>query len=114
MSRWFPSTCLSVSISALRSDDCNIHLADELAAKCVDDTSNGGGGALADEVKVKHALDSSGLHAAVVPPQSAPASHATTGHHLLYETSCLIVEECVLEGGQGTAWGRKTANVVVC
>ena len=42
-----------------------VHLADELATEGVDDTSDGGGRTLADEVKVEHALDSSGLHATV-------------------------------------------------
>lgn len=40
-----------------------IHLTNELAAKSVDNASYGGGGALADEVKVKHSLHSTGLHA---------------------------------------------------
>ena len=41
-----------------------LHLADELTAESVDDTSDRGLLALADEVKVKHALDGLGLHAA--------------------------------------------------
>lgn len=40
-----------------------VHLADELTAEGVDDTSHGGGGTLADEIKVEHALHGSGLHA---------------------------------------------------
>lgn len=42
------------------------HLADELAAECVDDTSHGRLLALADEVKVEHTLHCLGLHAAVL------------------------------------------------
>lgn len=42
-----------------------LHLADELTAESVDNTSDGGLLALADEVEVKHALDGLGLHAAV-------------------------------------------------
>lgn len=40
-----------------------VHLADELTTEGVDDTGDGGGGALANEVKVEHALHGSGLHA---------------------------------------------------
>lgn len=43
----------------------SLHLADELAAEGVDDTGDGRLLALADEVKVKHALDGLGLHSAV-------------------------------------------------
>lgn len=42
----------------------HVHFADELAAECVDDSGNGGLLALADEVKVEHALDSTGLQTA--------------------------------------------------
>lgn len=42
-----------------------LHLADELTTESVDDTSDRGLLALADEVEVKHALDGLGLHAAV-------------------------------------------------
>ena len=37
------------------------HFADELTAKCVDDTSDRRGFALADEVEVQHTLDSTRL-----------------------------------------------------
>lgn len=40
---------------------CYSHLAHELTAKCVDDTSNGRGLALADVVEVEHTLHSLGL-----------------------------------------------------
>jgi len=40
-----------------------VHLADELTAEGIDDTGHRGGGTLANEVKVEHALHSSGLHA---------------------------------------------------
>ena len=43
-----------------------VHLAHELATKGVDDTGDGGRLALADKVKVEHALDSSRLQTAVV------------------------------------------------
>lgn len=39
-----------------------VHLADELATEGVDDTGDGGGAPLADEVKVQHTLDGLGLH----------------------------------------------------
>lgn len=40
-----------------------VHLAHELTTEGVDDTGHGGGRALANEVKVEHALHGSGLHA---------------------------------------------------
>lgn len=54
-----------------------VHLADELAAECVDDTGNGRRLAFADEVEVEHALHSLGLQA-------------------VHEASRLVVEEHVL------------------
>jgi hypothetical protein len=42
------------------------HLADELTAEGVDDTGDGRGGALADEVEVEHALHGSRLHTTVL------------------------------------------------
>lgn len=53
-----------------------VHLAHELATKCVDNAGNGGSCALADEVKVEHPLDSSGLQT-------------------VDEASCLVVEKGV-------------------
>jgi hypothetical protein len=43
-----------------------IHLANELATKSVDDTSNRRCATLANEVEVEHALHGSGLHTAVI------------------------------------------------
>ena len=53
-----------------------VHLAHELTTECVDNTGNGGSCALADEVEVEHALDSSWLQT-------------------VNEASCLVVEEGV-------------------
>lgn len=52
----------------------HLHFADELATECVDDTSNGGGGSLADEIEVEHALHGPRLET-------------------IDEASCLVVEE---------------------
>ena len=41
------------------------HFADELTTEGVDDTGNGGGATLADEVEVEHTLHSAGLHTTV-------------------------------------------------
>jgi len=72
-----------------------VHLADELTAKCVDNTSDRRSGSLADEVKVKHALDSSWLQT-------------------VDEASCLVVEECMFSSrAQGAAWSSKSTDVVV-
>lgn len=72
------------------------HLADELAAKGVDDAGNGGGGALADEVKVQHALDGTRLQT-------------------VDEASCLVVEEVAEVAGAQRARGSSEAgDVVVC
>ena len=57
-----------------------VHLAHELTTEGVDDTGDGGGGTLADEVEVEHTLDSTGLHAAV--DRSIP------GHHLFLWWLC--------------------------
>ena len=43
-----------------------IHLAHELATEGVDDTGDGRSGTLADEVEVKHTLNSPGLHTTVI------------------------------------------------
>ena len=50
----------------------NAHFAHELTAECVDDTSNRGGLALADEVEVEHTLHSLGLQTAVPLLELAP------------------------------------------
>lgn len=72
-----------------------VHLADELAAEGVDDTGNRGLLALANVVKVKHALDSLGLHA-------------------VDEASRLVVEEGVLgRRAQRPTRGLEATNVVI-
>ena len=43
------------------------HFANKLTAKCVDDASDRGLLALADEVEIEHALDSAGLQTTVIP-----------------------------------------------
>lgn len=105
-----------------------VHLADELATEGVDDTGDGGGGTLADEVKVEHALHGSGLHAAgkrvssvlsvhcvwrFLPSDPGGSSASSQGVDLLYEASCLVVEKGVLEGSEDTARRGKTGDVVV-
>jgi hypothetical protein len=72
-----------------------VHLADELTTEGVDDTGDGWGGTLADEVKVEHALHGAGLET-------------------VDKTSGLVVEESVLSSwAQRSAWGSKTTDVVV-
>lgn len=72
-----------------------VHLADELTTKSVDDASDRGGGALADEVEIKHALDSTGLQT-------------------VDEASCLLVEESMGgERAQRPAGSSEAADVVV-
>lgn len=72
-----------------------VHLADELTAESVDDTGHRGGLALANVVKVEHALDSLGLHA-------------------VDEASRLVVEEGVLgRRAQRTARSLEAADVVI-
>jgi len=72
-----------------------VHLADELAAKGIDDPSHRWGAALADEVEVKHALDSFWLHS-------------------IDETSCLIVEEGLFGGRTAGSGGSfESSDVVV-
>ena len=74
---------------------CCLHLLNELTTESVDDTSDGWSGALADEVKVEHALHSTRLHA-------------------IDETSRLGVEEQVLWVWAGRSGGSsKAADVVV-
>lgn len=72
-----------------------VHLANELATECVDDTGNRGLGALADEVKVQHALNGSGLET-------------------VDKASSLVGEKSVLgERAQWPARSRETLDVVV-
>jgi len=72
------------------------HFADELAAECVDDTGHRGLLALADEVKVKHALDGAGLQSAVhIMLERCPGAFCGCGVLLLDEASCLGMEEGV-------------------
>lgn len=89
-----------------------IHLAHELTTEGVDDTGDGGSGTLADEVEVKHTLDSPGLHTTVADCQPEQLSTAT-GRHLLYEASRLVVEEGVAERRAHTAGGVEAGDVVV-
>lgn len=100
------------------------HLADELATESVDDTGDGGGLALADEVEVEHTLHGLGLHTAVttvslrVPccSRSLTAIEDPLGRSvdLLDEASRLRMEESVRgERTQRSAWLNKTLNVVV-
>ena len=91
-----------------------VHLANELATEGVDDTSHGGSGPLADEVKVQHTLDSSGLHATVGQLLTmAFCANCVVTSDLLYEASCLVVEEGVGERREHTAGGFETSDVVV-
>ena len=90
-----------------------VHLADELATKGVDDTSHGGSGPLADEVKVQHTLDGSGLHTTVGQLLTMAFRANCAIHHLLYEASCLVVEESVGERREHTAGRVETGDVVV-
>lgn len=72
-----------------------VHLADELTTEGVDDTGDRGSLALADEVKVKHSLDGTGLET-------------------VDEASSLVGEESVLwKGAEGSARGSETLDVVV-
>jgi len=72
-----------------------VHLADELATEGVDDTGDRGNLSLADEVKVKHALDSLGLQT-------------------VDETSRLGVEQSVRRSrAQCSAGGSEAGDVVV-
>jgi hypothetical protein len=72
-----------------------VHLADELTAKCVDNTGHRRRSTLANEVEVQHTLDSSWLQA-------------------IDEASCLVVEECVLcARAQWSTGSSETANIVI-
>jgi putative heme iron utilization protein len=71
-----------------------IHLANELATKSVDDTSNRRCATLANEVEVEHALHGSGLHT-------------------VYEASRLVVEESVSERREHSAGGFEASDVVI-
>lgn len=87
-----------------------------MAAKGIDDTGDGGGLALADEVKVKHALDGSCLQAAAREGQCLVGMMQLVRCRgcLLDETSRLVVEEGVrLEGAQRAADGGKAFDVII-
>jgi len=72
-----------------------VHLADELATESVDDTGNGWGSALADEIEIQHALDGSWLET-------------------IDKASGLVVEESTISvWAQRSAWSSETADVVV-
>ena len=72
-----------------------VHLADELSTEGVDNTSNGGGLALADEVEIQHALDGSGLQT-------------------IDEAACLLMEKGVLrKRAQWPTGSRETLDLVV-
>jgi hypothetical protein len=92
----------------------HVHFADELAAECVDDTSNGGLLALADEVEVEHTLHGTGLQAAVRTLLAKAYGMQVEAGSLLDKASCLGVEEGVRgRRGQRTAGSLKTTDVVV-
>ena len=91
-----------------------VHLANELATKGVDDTSHRGSGPLADEVKVQHTLDGSGLHTTVGQLLTTVfRANCVIPSDLLYEASCLVVEEGVGERREHAAGGLETSDVVV-
>lgn len=72
-----------------------VHLANKLTAKSIDNTSNRRGLALADEVKVQHALDGTGLET-------------------IDKASGLVVEESVLrKRAQRSAGSSETLNMVI-
>jgi hypothetical protein len=81
----------------------NPHLADELTTESVDDAGDGRSLALADEVKIEHALHGSRLEA-TVPVVSVSFANfvqllywrVDSWSYLLDEASCLAVEESVL------------------
>lgn len=72
-----------------------VHLGDELATEGVDDTGDGWGFTLADEVEIQHSLDSSWLET-------------------INEASGLVVEESLLTTWtQWPGWSSEAADVVV-
>lgn len=72
-----------------------VHLGDELATESVDDTGDGWGCTLADEVEIQHSLDSSWLET-------------------VDEASGLVVEESLLTTwAQWPGWSSEAADVVV-
>jgi hypothetical protein len=56
---------LAVFLDSYAVGSWHAHFANELTAECVDDTSNRGLLALADKVKIEHALHGTGLQSAV-------------------------------------------------
>ena len=90
-----------------------VHLADELATEGVDDTGHRGGGTLANEVKVEHALHGSGLHATAELVNIRCCTAGGAVEYSLYEASCLVVEKGVVKGREGTAGRVEAGDVVV-
>lgn len=88
-----------------------VHLANELATECVDDTCHRGCGTFADEVEVKHTLDGLGLHTAA--RLSAHCSLNQRRGNLLDKASCLAVEEGMLLRAQSSRGSLESADVVV-
>ena len=78
-----------------------VHLADELTTESVDDTSHGRSRTLADEVKVEHALDSSGLHATAIVSWNRVAEPNTT----YYTKHLVLLWKRVWERGERTRLG---------
>ena len=72
-----------------------VHLGDELAAESVNDTGDGWGFTLADEVEIQHSLDSSWLET-------------------IDKASSLVVEESLLTTwAQWPGWSSEAADVIV-
>jgi hypothetical protein len=88
------------------------HFADELTAEGVDDTSNGGGATLADEVEVEHTLHGTGLHTTVFWSMECAILNDERGNSL-DEASCLVVEQGVLGDRAEEARRRVEAGDVV-
>ena len=86
-----------------------VHLTDELTAKGVDNTGDRGSGSLADEIEVEHALDSAGLHAAVLVNEVSSIGR----FDILDEASCLVMEKGMGERREDTAGRTETGDVVV-
>lgn len=83
----------------------DVHFADELAAECVNDTSNGGLLALADEVEVEHALHGTGLQAAVRTLLAKACGHAA-GSGVLTRQSIVSWDGrgCARAAGSSHGW----------
>lgn len=83
-----------------------------MTAKGVDDAGNGGGAALANEVKVEHTLHSAGLHSAG-NLESIGILEGADRQNSLYKASCLVVEQSVLLEGAQKAGRRVEAGDVI-